>query len=56
MALVERNGKGYSKRSKNVDGKTLKGNIKRMVNENSTNITDEWKSDIGIGKDFSLCL
>ncbi len=53
MALVERNGKGYSKPIKNVDGKTLKGNIKRMVNKDSTIMTDEWKSYIGIGKDFS---
>jgi transposase-like protein len=53
MALVERDGKAYSKPIKNVDGKTLKGNIKRMVNQDSTIMTDEWKSYRGIGKDFT---
>jgi len=53
MALVERNGKAYSKPIKNVDGKTLKGNIKRMVNKDSTIMTDEWKSYKGIGKEFT---
>jgi transposase-like protein len=53
MALVERECDCYSKPIKNVDGKTLKGTIKQIVDKASTIMTDEWKSYIGIGKDFS---
>ena len=53
MALVERRGDAYSKPIKNVDGKTLKGTIKDLVHKESTIMTDEWKSYIGIGKNFS---
>ena len=53
IALVERKGRVVSHPVKKVNAKTLKGAIKEMVDKDSTIITDEWKSYIGIGKDFS---
>lgn len=52
FAMVERNGKAISYPVTNVSGKELKGAIKENVNSTSTIITDEWKSYIGIGRDF----
>jgi len=52
LALVERNGNAYSKPVENVSGKTLKSAIKEVVSKKSTIMTDEWKSYIGIEKDF----
>lgn len=53
VALVERNGKSYSKPVENVNAKTLKGAIRDTVDKDSTIMTDEWKSYIGIGKEFA---
>ena len=36
-----------------VNSRTLKSAIKEVVAKDSTIMTDEWKSYIGIGKDFS---
>lgn len=52
MVLVERNGKSVSHPIENVNAKTLKGAIKEYVDKDSTIMTDEWRSYIGIGKDF----
>src|SRR5208337_407931 len=52
LALVERNGRAYSKPIENVNGKTLKNAIKEMVSRESTIMTEEWISYQGIGKDF----
>jgi transposase-like protein len=52
LAMVERNGKATSKSITNVNGVTLKKAIRQTVDKSSTIITDEWKSYIGIGKDF----
>lgn len=52
VALVERNGNAVSHPTKRVNAKTLKSAIREMVDKNSTIMTDEWKSYIGIGKDF----
>jgi transposase-like protein len=53
MALVERNGRAYSKPIENVNAKTLKGAIRTLVHKDSTIMTDEWKSYTGIGKEFT---
>ncbi len=53
IALVEREGNVVSQPVKKVNAETLKGAIKEMVNKNSTIMTDEWKSYIGIGKLFT---
>ena len=53
MAIIERNGRAYSKPVKDVSAKTLKSAIREMVNKNSTIMTDEWPSYNGIGNDFS---
>ncbi len=53
VALVERKGNVVSKPVEKVNAKTLKGAIKEMVNRESTIMTDEWKSYIGIGKHFA---
>lgn len=50
LALVERKGKVFSKPIEHVDAKTLKGAIKEMVHKDSTIMTDEWASYVGIGK------
>ena len=52
LALIERDGKAISKPIENVTGKTLKGAIKEMVSQDSTIMTDEFKSYNGIGKNF----
>jgi len=53
IALVERKGNVVSQPVKKVNAKTLKSAIKEMVNRDSTIMTDEWKSYIGIGKLFT---
>ncbi|MDD5589086.1 MAG: IS1595 family transposase [Candidatus Nanoarchaeia archaeon] len=53
VALVERDGKAISHPTKRVNAKTLKSAIREMVDKNSTIMTDEWKSYIGIGKEFT---
>jgi transposase-like protein len=52
MVLVERNGKSVSHPVSHVDAATLKTAIKERVSQESTIMTDEWKSYTGIGKDF----
>jgi len=53
MALVERDGRVFSKPIQRVDAKTLKDAIKELVHKDSTIMTDEWASYRGIGKDFA---
>ncbi len=53
MALVERKGKVISSPVENVSAKTLKTAIKECVDKDSKIMTDEWKSYIGIEKDFA---
>jgi transposase-like protein len=52
MAMVERNGNIISMPVKNVTAKTLKSAIREAVNNESKIVTDEFRSYIGIGKDF----
>ena len=52
MAMVERNGNVISKPIKNVTGKTLKSAIREAVSEEAKIMTDEFRSYIGIEKDF----
>ena len=52
MALVERSGNAFSKPIEHVNAKTLKGAIRSLVQKDSIIMTDEWKSYIGIGKEF----
>ncbi len=52
MAMVERGGKIVSKPVKNVTAKTLKSAIREAVDSESKIITDDFRSYIGIGKDF----
>ena len=53
IALVERKGRVVSHPIKKVNAKTLKSAIREMVDKDSTIMTDEWKSYIGIGKGFA---
>jgi transposase-like protein len=53
MALVEREGNAVSHPIDRVNANTLKSAIREMVHKDSTIMTDEWKSYIGIGKDFT---
>jgi nitrite reductase/ring-hydroxylating ferredoxin subunit/thioredoxin reductase len=50
--LVERNGRVRSWKIDRVDGATLKGAIRENVDRKSRIVTDEWRSYIGIGKEF----
>ncbi|MGA2525746.1 MAG: IS1595 family transposase [Smithellaceae bacterium] len=52
MAMVERGGRIITKPVKNVTAKTLKSAIREAVDSESKIITDEFRSYIGIGKDF----
>ena len=52
MAMVERDGNIFSKPIKNVTAKTLKSAIREAVDKESKIITDDFRSYIGIGKDF----
>ncbi len=52
MAMVERDGNIISKPVENVTAKTLKSAIREAVSKESTIMTDEYKSYIGIGRDF----
>ena len=52
MAMVERDGNIISKPIKNVTAKTLKSAIREAVSEESKIITDEFKSYVGIEKNF----
>jgi transposase-like protein len=52
VALVERNGRVRSRKIDRVDGATLKGAIRENVDRKSRIVTDEWRSYIGIGKEF----
>ncbi len=52
VALVERGGRVRSRKIEHVDAATLKGAIRENVNRKSRIVTDEWRSYIGIGKEF----
>jgi len=52
LALVERDGRVFSRPIKHVDAKTLKGAIREMCHKESRIMTDEWKASRGIGKEF----
>jgi transposase-like protein len=52
LVMVERNGKAKSKPITNVNGQTLKNAIRQSIDKSSTIMTDEWKSYLGIDKDF----
>ncbi|MDO8684159.1 MAG: IS1595 family transposase [Armatimonadota bacterium] len=53
LLLVQRGGNAFSKPIENVNGKTLKGAIKEMVDKNSRIVTDEWTAYNGISKHFA---
>jgi transposase-like protein len=52
MAMVERNGNVISKPIQNVTAKTLKSAMREAVSEEAKIMTDEFRSYIGIEKDF----
>src|SRR6266849_4396106 len=52
IALVQRNGNVIAKPIARVTGKNLKGAIREQVQKESRIVTDEFKSYIGIGKEF----
>jgi transposase-like protein len=52
VALIERKGNAISKPIENVTAKTLKTAIRDAVNKEAQIMTDEWKSYIGIDKEF----
>jgi transposase-like protein len=52
MALVERDGRIRNRVVERVNGETLKGAIREMVDKRSTIMTDEWAAYTGIGKEF----
>lgn len=52
MLLVERDGRSYARPIERVDAKTLKGEIRKRVDQGSMIVTDEWTSYRGIGKEF----
>lgn len=53
LVLVQRDGDAFSKPIENVNGKTLKGAIREMVDKQSRIVTDEWAAYNGIGKHFN---
>jgi len=53
MVLVERDGEAISKPVRRVNAATLKSAIKKMVDHESTIMTDDFSSYSGIGKDFT---
>lgn len=52
MVLVERDGRAVSKPIDRVDGKTLRGEVKRVVAEDSVIVTDEYSAYAGVGSGF----
>ena len=52
LALVSRENKAFSKPVEMVNAENLKGAIRKMVDEESRIITDEWPSYGGIGEEF----
>jgi transposase-like protein len=52
LALVERDGNVISGPVANISGETLRGEIRRVVDKDSTIITDEYAAYTGIGKEF----
>lgn len=52
FSLVERDGKVRSQKVQNVTGKNLKGIIKKNVTEQSTIMTDDFRSYKGLDNDF----
>ena len=52
MVMVERNGKAHARPVERVNGETLKGAIREMVEKDSTIYTDEWAAYQGIGQEF----
>lgn len=53
MVLVERDGRSVSKPIRRLSAKTLKSAIRKMVDHDSTIMTDDFSSYSGIGKDFT---
>src|ERR1700722_11569388 len=53
VALVERGGRVRAKPIERVDAASLQGAIREHVDRSSRLMTDEWKSYIGIGKEFA---
>jgi transposase-like protein len=53
LALVERKGNIRTRVVGNVTGKTLKDEIRAHVHKSAAIITDEWRSYLGIGKEFA---
>ena len=52
FAMVERDGNIHRRVVVNVTGKTLKGAIRECVKKDARIITDEFKSYLGVGRDF----
>ncbi len=52
FVLVDREGRAYSKPVKRVNGTTLKGAIKEMVDSSARICTDEFGAYVGLDKDF----
>jgi transposase-like protein len=53
VALVERGGRVRAKPVERVDAAHLQGAIREHVDRSSRLMTDEWKSYVGIGKEFA---
>jgi len=53
FGMVERDGKLSSIVVPDTTGNTLQGIIRESVEQNSTICTDEWRSYIGLGKDYT---
>jgi len=53
FGMIERNGKSSSIVVPDTTGLTLQGIIRESVEQNSTICTDEWRSYIGLGKDYT---
>jgi len=53
FGMIERDGKSSSIVVPDTTGNTLQGIIRESVGQNSTICTDEWRSYIGLGKDYT---
>jgi transposase-like protein len=53
MVLVERDGKARTMPIEKVDGKTLKGEVRKHVDRSAHIMTDDWKAYGGLGKEYA---
>ena len=52
LVLVSREGEAYAKPVERVNGETLKGAIRELVDKDARIITDDWAAYKGIGEEF----